>query len=86
MSDRSGPPEPAPIPEDGIPFELELTPEQQAIIRRVSGKHAAALQLMIDAKDPSEGTGRSVQFRWRLSDASGIPRQVWNAEKKPETD
>ena len=79
MSDESGPADAA--PEDGIPIELQLTPEQQSIIRRLSGKHAAVLELTMDPEDPGEGVGRSLVFRWRLSSATGIPRQVWDAEK-----
>ena len=70
--------------EDGGSIELQLTPEQQAIIRRMSGKHAAVLELTLDSDDPSEGVGRSLVFRWRLSAATGIPRQAWDTEKGPE--
>ena len=67
-------------------FELELTPEQQAVIRRASGQHANVLQLSLDPGKNGEGSGRSVQFRWRLSETSGIPRQRWDSERSSETD
>ena len=84
MSDPSESADPS--AEGGAPIELELTPEQQAIIRRLSGKQAAVLQLTMDAGDPGKGAGRSLLFRWRLSESTGIPRQAWNKEKGPETD
>lgn len=71
------------MPDDSESIELELTPEQQAVIRRLSGQHANVLQLKMNPEDSSEGTGRSVQFRWRLSDTTGIPRQRWDSEKAP---
>ena len=74
------------MPEESEPIELELTPEQQSIIRRLSGKHAKVLQLSVNPDDSSEGSGRALQFRWRLSETSGIPRQRWDSEKVPETD
>ena len=74
MSDESG------------PIELELTPEQQAIIRRASGQQAKVLQININPDNGAEGSGRILQFRWRLSDTTGIPRQLWNSEKSPESD
>ena len=64
-----------------VPFLLQLTEEQQALIHRLSGQHAQVLELTPDAGDPSTGSGRSVQFRWRKSEASGIPRQRWDASE-----
>ena len=52
----------------------------------MSGQHAKVLQLNLDAGKNGEGTGRSIQFRWRLSETSGIPRQRWDSDKSPETD
>ena len=60
------------------PIEIELTEEQQQLIRRLSGQFAKVLQLTPDPTDAAAGAGRGLQFRWRLSVASGIPRQVWN--------
>jgi hypothetical protein len=61
------------------PFILQLTEEQQALIHRLSGQHAQVLELTPDDGDPSSGSGRAMQFRWRKSAASGIPRQRWEA-------
>lgn len=65
-------------PDTPPPIEIELTEEQQQLIRRLSGQFAKVLQLTPDAGDAAGGAGRGLQFRWRLSVASGIPRQVWN--------
>jgi hypothetical protein len=64
------------------PILLQLTEEQQAIVHRLSGQHLQMLELTPDANDATSGTGRAVQFRWRKSVASGIPRQKW----EPVTD
>ena len=66
---------------------LELTAEQQAVVRRLSGQHAKILQLTLPADGSQEGVGRALHFRWRLSSATGIPRQIWEgdqAESGPE--
>ena len=65
-------------PDAPQPIEIELTEEQQQLIRRLSGQFAKVLQLTPDPADAAAGAGRGLQFRWRLSVASGIPRQVWN--------
>ncbi|HLB09561.1 MAG TPA: hypothetical protein VK617_08500 [Gemmatimonadaceae bacterium] len=59
------------------PIFLQLTEEQQAIVHRMSGQHLQVLELTPDAGDASSGTGRGIQFRWRQSLATGIPRQNW---------
>ena len=59
------------------PIFLQLTKEQQAIVHRMSGQHLQVLELTPNAGDASSGTGRGVQFRWRHSAATGIPRQNW---------
>jgi hypothetical protein len=69
------------MPDESEPIELELTPQQQAIIRRASGQQAKVLQINI-AQDGTEGSGRILQFRWRLSDSTGIPRQRWDSDKE----
>jgi len=67
---------PEPVPPEAI--HIELTEEQQQLIRRLSGQFAKVLELTPDPADAAAGAGRGLQFRWRLSVASGIPRQVWN--------
>jgi hypothetical protein len=59
------------------PIQIPLTEEQQALIRRLSGQFAQVLELVPDADDGASGAGRGLQFRWRLSVATGIPRQQW---------
>jgi hypothetical protein len=72
--------------DESQPIELELTPEQQAIIRRASGQQAKVLQININPDDGAEGSGRILQFRWRLSDTTGIPRLNWSSDKSQESD
>lgn len=64
------------------PIQIPLTREQQEIIRRLSGRHAQVLEITPNSTDSSEGDGRSLQFRWRLSSATGIPRQVWAGDEE----
>jgi hypothetical protein len=59
------------------PIQIPLTEEQQQLIRRPSGQFAQVLELVPDATDSAAGAGRTLQFRWRLSVATGIPRQQW---------
>jgi hypothetical protein len=61
-------------------FELKLTPEQQALIRRHSGQQAQILEHTLNSGNNAEGVGRALQFRWRLSESSGIPRQTWDKD------
>jgi hypothetical protein len=63
-----------PIP----PIQLPLTDEQQALIRRLSGQHVQVLELTPDPTDGAAGAGHGLNFRWRLSVATGIPRQRWD--------
>jgi hypothetical protein len=72
--------------EESQPIQIELTEEQQQLIRRLSGQFAQVLELTPDAADPAAGAGKGLQFRWRLSVASGIPRQVWNPSAKRPVD
>ena len=58
-------------------IEIPLTPEQQALIHRLSGQHAEILELTPEPQDPATGVGQALRFRWRLSDATGIPRLNW---------
>jgi len=59
------------------PFELQLTEEQKEILHRATGEHVAAIVLTPDPSDSSSGTGHGLQFSWRISVDSGIPRQQW---------
>jgi hypothetical protein len=67
------------------PIVLQLTKEQQEIVHRMSGQHMQVLELTPDATDASSGSGRSMQFRWRQSIATGIPRQQWTASDEART-
>ena len=66
-----------PIP----PIQLSLTEEQQALIQRLSGQHVQALELTPDPTDGATGAGQGLKFKWRLSVATGIPRQGWDFGK-----
>ncbi len=64
------------------PVRIVLTPEQREVVRRLSGQHVEALELEPDpepapATDPNKKPGGVLRFRWRLSAATGIPRQAW---------
>lgn len=72
--------------DESEPIELVLTPEQQAVIKRLSGKQAKVLQLDLSPGDGDEGSGKILQFRWRLSDSTGIPRQRWDSDPGSKTD
>lgn len=65
------------------PVRIVLTPEQRETIRRLSGQHVDAIEVTPD--DVKQGGG-PLRFRWRLSAASGIPRQAWieDDESKPK--
>jgi hypothetical protein len=69
------------------PVRIVLTPEQREMIKRVSGQHVEAID--VDAEDLKKGSG-PLRFFWRLSAATGIPRQGWsdsgdNPPASPET-
>jgi hypothetical protein len=64
------------------PFQLRLTEEQQEMIHKMTGEHAQVLELTPEPGDGSSGQGCGLQFGWRLSVDSGIPRQQWVASKK----
>jgi len=67
------------------PIHVPLTPDQQALIRRLSGQHAEVLELTPEPDNPAGGSGEGLRFRWRLSLATGIPRQEWvSGDPKPE--
>jgi hypothetical protein len=64
-------------------IQLPLTEEQQALIQRLSGQHAQLLELVPDPTDATAGAGHALSFRWRLSVATGIPRQQWGPAANP---
>ena len=68
---------------DEGPIQLPLTKEQQEMIHRLTGEHAAVLELVPDPADASGGTGCGLRFNWRISVDSGIPRQQWITAVKP---
>ena len=60
------------------PVRIVLTPEQREVVKRLSGQHVEAIELSPDdaeAKTPAQGG--VLRFLWRLSAATGIPRQAW---------
>ncbi len=59
---------------DDQPVRIVLTPEQRELVRRMSGQNIDAIELTPD--DASKGAG-ALRFLWRLSAATGIPRQGW---------
>jgi len=63
---------------DQEPVRIVLTPEQREQIRRVSGQVVDALE--IDANE-SKKPGGVLKFLWRLSAATGIPRQAWTTDE-----
>jgi len=64
---------------DQEPVRIVLTPEQREQIRRVSGQVVDALEIEAgETKKP----GGVLRFLWRLSAATGIPRQVWTSDEQ----
>jgi hypothetical protein len=70
------------------PIQFHLTEEQQEMIHRLTGEHANVLELILGKGDGSSGTGRGINFNWRISVDSGIPRQQWTfgVPKGPASD
>lgn len=56
------------------PVRIVLTPEQREAVRRLSGQNIDAIELTPDASDKASGP---LRLLWRLSAATGIPRQAW---------
>ncbi len=85
MADDSAPIE-GPMADDSPPtaqpIQMPLTPEQQAMVRRVSGQYAEVLELVPDPEQPA--SGGPLRFLWRISAASGIPRQAWLREDEDD--
>ena len=67
------------------PIQLPLTKEQQEMIHRITGEYVNILELAPSAGDGNSGTGRGLNFNWRISVDSGIPRQQWVKPVKPPT-
>jgi hypothetical protein len=65
------------------PIQIQLTEEQQQLIKRLSGQFAQVLELTRDTAGSPAGAGHGLQFRWRLSVATGIPRQQWGQGGEP---
>jgi hypothetical protein len=72
------------------PVRLVLTPEQREVVRRLSGQHVEVIELEPEtpAKDeaptnepPQKGV---LRFLWRLSAATGIPRQAWLPDEEDQ--
>ena len=63
------------------PVRIVLTPEQRATIQRLSGQHIDAIEVTPD--DAQKGGG-PLRFLWRISRATGIPRQAWARDDEPE--
>ena len=53
---------------------IVLTPEQRETIKRLSGQHVDAIEV---TPDEVKKGGGPLRFLWRLSAATGIPRQAW---------
>ena len=60
-------------------LQIVLTPEQRELVRRHSGQTVDAIELVKDVDDTKQ-SGGPLRFLWRLSDATGIPRQRWAAD------
>lgn len=56
------------------PVRIVLTPEQREAVRRLSGQSIDAIEL---TPDNANKTGGPLRLLWRLSAATGIPRQAW---------
>ena len=56
------------------PVRIVLTPEQREVVLRMSGQNIDAIELTPDGEDK---TGGPLRLLWRLSAATGIPRQRW---------
>ena len=59
------------------PILIVLTPEQREIVHRVSGQYVEA----IEVKPGELHQDGALRAHWRLSAASGIPRQKWMADE-----
>jgi hypothetical protein len=65
------------IMSDQEPVRIVLTAEQRELVKRLSGQHVDAIDV---APDDMKKGGGPLRFFWRLSAATGIPRQAWGDE------
>lgn len=65
---------------DEQPVRIVLTPDQRELVRRMSGQTIDAIELTPD--NASKGSG-ALRFLWRLSAATGVPRQGWVKAESP---
>lgn len=63
------------------PVRIVLTAEQRELVHRLSGQNIDAIEL--EPEDTKKGAG-VLKLLWRLSAATGIPRQGWFAGDKGE--
>jgi len=61
------------------PVRIVLTPEQKETIQRLSGQHIDAIE--VEPDDAKKGGG-PLRFLWRISQATGIPRQAWMKDEE----
>jgi hypothetical protein len=61
------------------PVRIVLTAEQREMVHRLSGQNIDAIEL--EPEDTKKGAG-VLRLLWRLSAATGIPRQGWFGAEK----
>jgi hypothetical protein len=61
------------------PVRIVLTAEQREMVHRLSGQHIEAIEL--EPEEAKQGGG-VLRLLWRLSAATGIPRQGWHTDDK----
>lgn len=59
------------------PVRIVLTPDQRETVRRLSGQNFDAIEI---TPDEMKKGGGPLRLLWRLSAASGIPRQAWSKD------
>lgn len=62
------------------PVRIVLTTEQRETLHRLSGQHVDAIEV---TPDEAKKGGGPLRFLWRLSGATGIPRQAWTKDDEP---
>lgn len=73
--------------ESELPVRIVLTPEQREVVKRLSGQHVEAIELTPEQPDAAEPSrGGPLRFLWRLSQATGIPRQAWMTAEEQKGD